>query len=94
MAYILDYSKETPTTKSDSKVKSGVDSVLASKFLMDHLAQKGPPAGMTAAMLATLAATATSSSGMSEQKRLLLELEKKVEEQKKLIEMQKVISSG
>ncbi len=66
-----------------------MDPLAASKLVMEQLAQKGAPAGMTA-MLATLAATATSASGLSEQKRLLMELEKKVEEQKKLIEMQKV----
>ena len=92
-ANILDYTKETPpatsTVNSDSKARPAVDPVLASKLLMDQLSQKSTPAGVTAAMLAALA-TASSSSGMSEQKRLLLELEKKVEEQKKLIEMQKV----
>ena len=92
-ANILDYTKETPpatsAVNSDSKVKPAMDPVLASKLLMDQLSQKSTPAGVTAAMLAALA-TASSSSGMSEQKRLLLELEKKVEEQKKLIEMQKV----
>ena len=53
--------------------------------------QKTSSSGMTAAMLAALATSASSASGISEQKRLLLELEKKVEEQKKLIEMQKVL---
>ena len=52
--------------------------------------QKPSPAGMTAAMLAALATGSSATSGISEQKRLLMELEKKVEEQKKLIEMQKV----
>ncbi len=45
-------------------------------------------ASLTAASAAASATGATS--GILEQKRLLAELEKKVEEQKKLIEMQKV----
>ncbi len=40
-------------------------------------------------MIATLAATAQTS-GLEDQKKLLQELEKKVEEQKKLLEMRKV----
>ena len=57
----------------------------------DSQTQKTSSAGMTAAMLAAIATSASSAPGITEQKRLLMELEKKVEEQKKLIEMQKVL---
>ena len=48
----------------------------------------GNPSNMTAAMVATLAATA-STVNLEDQRRLLLELTNKVEEQKRMLEQQK-----
>ena len=56
--------------------------------ILEKVSAAANPTEMTAAMVATLAATA-SSSGLDEQRRMLLVLTKRVEEQKKMLEMKK-----